>query len=127
MVELYILFFLFGIMVGSFQNVLILRLPLEQDVVFKSSHCPKCNNNLKWFHNIPLFSYFFLKGKCAFCGTKISWQYPLIELLAGLISIWLMPKNLILSHLLQYLFFFTTLIVFITHIIIDLRYKNSSK
>lgn len=123
MVELYILFFLFGIIVGSFQNVLILRLPLEQDVVFTSSHCPKCKNKLKWFHNIPLFGYLLLRGKCAFCGTKISKQYPFIELLAGLISLWLMPEKFILPHLLQYLFFFTTLIVFITHIVIDLRYK----
>jgi len=71
---------LFGLLIGSFLNVLIVRIPKDESVVFPASHCVKCGKNLKWYHNIPLFSWVFLKGKCAFCGEKISMQYPLVEL-----------------------------------------------
>jgi len=71
---------LFGLLIGSFLNVLIIRIPKEESVVFPSSHCVSCGEKLKWYHNIPLFSWIFLKGKCAFCGEKISVQYPLVEL-----------------------------------------------
>ncbi len=76
---------LFGLLFGSFLNVLILRIPKDESVVFPASHCPKCNNDLKWYHNIPLFSWLFLGGKCAFCKEKISIQYPLIELSSAII------------------------------------------
>ena len=72
--------FFIGLCIGSFLNVAILRGLVGDDVVLKRSHCPKCKNNLKWYMNIPLFSYVFLRGKCAFCKEKISIQYPLIEL-----------------------------------------------
>ena len=75
--------FLFGICIGSFLNVVILRGLSGEDIVFGRSHCPKCKNNLKWYMNIPLFSYLFLKGRCAFCKCKISIQYPIIEFLNG--------------------------------------------
>jgi leader peptidase (prepilin peptidase)/N-methyltransferase len=76
---------LFGLLFGSFLNVLIFRIPKEESVVFPSSHCPKCNSDLKWWHNIPLFSWLFLRGKCAFCKEKISFQYPLVELTSALL------------------------------------------
>jgi leader peptidase (prepilin peptidase)/N-methyltransferase len=76
---------LFGLLFGSFLNVLILRIPKEESVVFPASHCPKCNNDLKWWHNIPLLSWLLLGGKCAFCKEKISFQYPLIEFSSALI------------------------------------------
>ncbi len=76
---------LFGLLFGSFLNVLILRIPQDKSVVFPASHCPKCNNNLKWWHNIPLLSWLFLGGKCAFCKEKISFQYPLIELTSAIL------------------------------------------
>ncbi|HHD83659.1 MAG TPA: prepilin peptidase, partial [Campylobacteraceae bacterium] len=71
---------LFGLLFGSFLNVLILRIPKEESIVFPGSHCPKCNNKLKWWHNIPVLSWLMLGGKCYFCKEKISIQYPLIEL-----------------------------------------------
>ncbi len=71
---------LFGLLFGSFLNVLILRIPQEESIVFPGSHCPKCNNKLKWWHNIPVLSWLLLRGKCHFCGEKISVQYPLVEL-----------------------------------------------
>ncbi len=76
---------LFGLLFGSFLNVLIFRIPKDESVVFPSSHCPKCNSDLKWWHNIPVFSWLFLRGKCAFCKEKISFQYPLVELVSALL------------------------------------------
>ena len=76
---------LFGLLIGSFLNVLIIRIPKEESVVFPSSHCVSCGKDLKWYHNIPLFSYLFLGGKCAYCSSKISIQYPLIELSTSLL------------------------------------------
>jgi leader peptidase (prepilin peptidase)/N-methyltransferase len=74
-----------GLVFGSFLNVLISRIPKDENVAFPASHCPKCKTPLKSYHNIPLFSWLFLGGECAFCKEKISFQYPLIELLTGVI------------------------------------------
>ncbi len=82
------LFFIIGLCVGSFLNVVIIRVPKEESIVFPASHCVKCNKALKFYHNIPLISWIFLGGKCAFCKEKISIQYPIIELLSGLIFCW---------------------------------------
>jgi leader peptidase (prepilin peptidase)/N-methyltransferase len=72
---------LFGLTVGSFLNVLIYRLPRQKKFVFSRSVCPNCQNELRWYHNIPLFSFAFLLGRCAFCKAPISWRYPLVEFL----------------------------------------------
>ena len=80
-----ILIFITGLVIGSFLNVVILRTLSNESIVFPGSKCPKCQNPLKWWHNIPVFSYIFLRGKCAFCKEKISIQYPIVELLTGLI------------------------------------------
>ncbi|HET8650065.1 MAG TPA: prepilin peptidase [Gemmatimonadales bacterium] len=80
-----------GLMVGSFLNVCILRLPAEQSVVSPPSHCPRCDRGLSWYENIPVFSWIVLRGRCRGCGEPISIQYPLIELATGviwLISAW---------------------------------------
>ena len=82
-----------GLLFGSFLNVLILRIPIDKSVVFPSSACPKCNNNLKWWHNIPVLSWLILGGKCSFCKEKISIQYPIIELLSALIFALMYWKN----------------------------------
>src|SRR5574344_1755867 len=82
---LYIIIFVFiiGLCIGSFLNVVILRALSGESIVFPASHCAKCNHPLKWWHNIPVLSYIFLKGKCAFCKEKISIQYPIVELITG--------------------------------------------
>jgi len=77
--------FIFGLLFGSFLNVVILRIPRGESIVFDASYCYSCNNKLKPWHNIPLFSWLFLRGKCSFCKSKISIQYPLIEFLSGVI------------------------------------------
>ena len=76
-----------GMVVGSFLNVCIWRLPKGESVVFPPSHCPKCAYRIRWYDNIPLFSYLMLRGKCRGCGIHISLQYPLVELLNGLLTL----------------------------------------
>ncbi|TQV61435.1 MAG: prepilin peptidase [Sulfurovum sp.] len=87
-----IIVFIFGIMIGSFLNVLIYRIPKGENIAFPASHCQSCLTPLKWYHNIPIFSWLFLRGKCGFCGEKISIQYPIIEFITGLIAIALFYK-----------------------------------
>ena len=79
-----VMIFIFGIIIGSFLNVCIVRLPYEKSVIRPRSHCVKCKKTIPWYNNIPLVSYILLKGKCRFCGEKISFRYFLVELLTGL-------------------------------------------
>jgi leader peptidase (prepilin peptidase)/N-methyltransferase len=73
----------FGAMIGSFLNVLILRLPKDESVVFPGSHCPRCQTPIAGYDNIPVLSWLILGGKCRHCRERISVQYPLIELCAA--------------------------------------------
>ena len=81
---LYIAFFILGSLWGSFSNVCIYRLPNNGSVVKGRSFCPDCKNKIKWFDNIPFFSYLFLKGKCRQCSKPISFQYFIVELLTAI-------------------------------------------
>ena len=80
---LYIIIFIYGIVIGSFVNVLIYRLPLHENITTEHSHCMSCGHRLRWYDLVPLFSWVFLKGKCRYCKTKISAQYPVIEAVNG--------------------------------------------
>ena len=115
-----IVFFIFGIVIGSFLNVVILRAPKGESVVFPASHCPTCKTPLKWWHNIPIFSYIALRGKCAFCGEKISIQYPLIELMSGFIVAIVYYKNGFNIFSLMLMATFLSLLV---SSVVDLKYK----
>ena len=84
--------FILGVLIGSFLNVVIIRIPKNETVIFGGSHCTACGKNLKPWHNIPLFSWIFLRGRCSFCSAKISIQYPFIELVSGLIFLLLANK-----------------------------------
>ncbi len=84
--------FIFGIIIGSFLNVVIYRIPKGESIVFPSSKCQSCQTTLKWWHNIPIFSWLFLQGKCYFCKEKISAQYPIVEFLTGIIFVALYIK-----------------------------------
>ncbi len=87
LIEIAIIVFIFGAMIGSFLNVVIYRIPKGESIVFPSSKCQSCQNSLKWWHNIPIFSWLFLGGKCYFCKERISAQYPIVELLTGIIFV----------------------------------------
>jgi leader peptidase (prepilin peptidase) / N-methyltransferase len=84
--------FIFGSLVGSFLNVCICRMPKNESVVFPPSHCTKCDYQIRWFDNIPIISYLFLRGKCRRCGEPISLQYPLVELINGVLTLALFLK-----------------------------------
>lgn len=79
----YIIVFLYGIIVGSFLNVCIYRIPKKEKIVTVGSHCMNCNHRLRWYDLFPLFSWLVLKGKCRYCGAGISCQYPVIEAVNG--------------------------------------------
>jgi len=76
---------MFGLLIGSFLNVVIYRVPNGESIAFPASHCPICGHDLKPYDNIPVLSYLVLGGKCRYCKTKISKQYPIIEMLTGVI------------------------------------------
>ncbi len=80
----YIFIFIFGAMIGSFLNVVIHRVPLEESIVFPNSACPKCSEPIKFYDNIPIISWLFLGGKCRKCKNPISSRYPAIEFLTAL-------------------------------------------
>ncbi len=80
-----VIVFLYGLMIGSFLNVLIYRIPKHENIAVKRSHCMNCNYQLKWYDLIPLFSYIILKGRCRKCKTRISIQYPIIETVNGIL------------------------------------------
>ncbi|MFA6740705.1 MAG: prepilin peptidase [Arcobacteraceae bacterium] len=112
--------FIFGICIGSFLNVLILRLPKNESLMTARSHCPKCNHVIYWYHNIPLFSYLFLRAKCSYCGTKISFLYFFIELISGIITLALFLK---LGLNQEFIFMVLLSYVLITLSFIDFKYK----
>lgn len=82
-----VIIFLFGICIGSFLNVLIYRIPIGMDFKKGSSICTTCKHELKWYDLFPLFSWLFLRGKCRYCGAKISAIYPIVESITGLLFV----------------------------------------
>ena len=87
MLKICIFIFFFGSIIGSFLNVCIYRIPEEKNIAFPPSSCGSCNTRLKPKDLVPIFSYLFLKGKCRYCGEKVSNQYPIIEGLTGLLFV----------------------------------------
>ncbi len=79
--------FAVGSCVGSFLNVVIWRLPRGESLSYPPSHCPKCNQRLKWYDNIPVIGWIKLGGKCRFCREPISPRYPIIEAITGLLFV----------------------------------------
>jgi len=113
--------FIFGILIGSFLNVVIYRIPKGESIVFPSSKCQSCQTPLKWYHNIPIFSWLFLRGKCGFCSEKISPQYPLIELATGVIALTLFYK---LGLVWQLPIIFTVFALLLALVMIDFKYME---
>lgn len=109
-----------GLVIGSFLNVCILRIPARQSILTPRSCCPDCGQALKSYDNVPLISFLLLSGRCRFCNTSISWQYPVVEALMAAIywttwvSYGLQWKTLVL------LVFFSALIVLV---FIDLNHR----
>jgi len=95
---------LVGLCIGSFLNVVIYRLPLGQSIVSPPSRCRNCDYLLRWYDNVPVLSWVFLRARCRSCGTPVSWQYPVVELITGalfVLVVWLTPIGpLVFSRLL---------------------------
>lgn len=85
MIPLLPILFVFGAVIGSFLNVVIYRLPRKQSLSTPGSHCPRCDNPVKWYDNIPLISYALLRGQCRKCGQPITMRYPTVELLTAVL------------------------------------------
>lgn len=137
---------LFGLLIGSFLNVVIYRLPLmlqyeweeechrlpehatelgkvqpsRFDLLFPASHCPHCHHPLSWWENIPVLSFVWQRGHCRHCHTPISWQYPLIELVSALGSAWIAYSFKITPHTLMACLFFWVLL---SAVIIDFQHQ----
>lgn len=117
-----LIIFLLGLIFGSFANVIILRLNTGDGLIFKPSRCFLCGSRLRWFELIPIISFLVLRGRCAHCKSRISWQYPAVELSSGLLflSIYLiqgMPLDF--GFVLSALFFWLLLVISVY----DLRHK----
>jgi len=113
------LLFLAGIIFGSFLNVVIYRLPKGLSLIKPSSQCTHCGMSLKWHENIPLISYLFLKGKCSNCSKKISFVYPLVEIIAGLLFI---VTALYTKNTIQFVFYIVLAMLFVALIFIDFKH-----
>jgi len=116
----YLMLVLFGLAVGSFLNVVVWRLPREKSIVSPSSRCPSCDTPIRPWDNVPVISYLLLRGKCRYCGARISPRYPLVEVLnAGLWALmyWRFGMG---WHLPVYLVFVSALVA-ITFIDLDFQ------
>ena len=112
--------FLFGLLFGSFLNVLIYRLPLGKSFVAPRSRCVHCDCLIPFYNNIPVISYIFLKGKCANCKEKISVIYPFVEISTAFITLFLFIKlNLSLDFFVATIFFYLLIVLSF----IDFKYK----
>ena len=107
----YFFVILIGLCIGSFLNVCIYRIPEEQSIAFPPSHCMSCGYELKILDLFPVVSYIFLKGRCRSCGEKISIQYPIIELINGLIYLLIYMQNGYTLKTLELMIFSSLMIV----------------
>ncbi len=119
-IYVYLMVGIIGLIIGSFLNVVALRLLAEENFVKGRSMCPKCKNLIAWYDNIPVVSFLLLKGKCRKCGEKISFQYPLVELITGGIFI---AITYVFGFTLQTLFFLFLVCNLIVITITDIREK----
>ena len=117
---IYIITIAFGLIIGSFLNVCIYRIPRKESVAFPASHCPNCNTPIKPWDNIPVLSFVFLRGKCRYCKAVISWRYPLVEALTAVMFVVVVYNYSISLEALFYLLFISALIVIS---FIDLDYQ----
>lgn len=111
LIPIYIVIFLYGIVIGSFLNVCIYRIPKQENIVNVRSHCMQCGRKLGWYELIPVFSYLFLGGKCKGCKQKISVQYPIVEGANGILYVFIFVINGINVDSLLYCLLISALLV----------------
>ena len=118
MLGIEIFVFIFGLCIGSFLNVCIYRVPISKSIVYPPSSCPGCGYSIRFYDNIPILSYLWLRGKCRQCRTPISLRYPIVELMSGLFAVCAFLKFGFTGEALVYYVFIITLVV-ITYIDLD--------
>jgi len=99
---LYLFIFIFGLVIGSFLNVVIFRLEKGGKMINDRSKCLHCSRILAWYDLVPILSFIFLKGKCRYCGKPISFQYPLVELATGILFVLILDYTLQINELVNY-------------------------
>lgn len=116
-----LIFFIFGLVFGSFYNVCIYRIPRQENIAFPPSHCANCKRELKAYELIPVISYLALGGKCRGCKQKISFIYPLIELITGFIFLGMYINFGISINTFKYIILFSILLI---EAVIDIKTKE---
>jgi prepilin signal peptidase PulO-like enzyme (type II secretory pathway) len=114
---------IFGLLIGSFLNAVIYRSPRNISIVSPRSTCPNCKKTITWYENIPLLSYLFLSGKCSSCKNKISFRYPLIELICGIAAFFLIPKEITNQAITYFFFYFGVFACLLALFAIDAEHK----
>jgi len=112
--------FLFGLIIGSFLNCVIYRIEKGESFVKGRSYCPHCKHTLRWLDLVPVFSFLLLRGKCRYCHAKISVQYPLIEILTGIVFLLIFAYQF--STVFQVVFLWYIASVFIIIFVYDLKH-----
>ncbi len=121
--------FVFGLVFGSFLNVVIYRLKNGRNIIFGRSFCPKCKNLLKWYDLIPLLSFIYLRSRCRYCHKKISWHYPIVELISGLLWVLIFYKfalpagALAKAGVLDIIYYIFILSVFLVIAVCDFKWR----
>ena len=118
-----LLIFIFGLAIGSFINAAVFRLRENKSLVFDRSRCPKCGHILSWHELIPLLSFLIQLGRCRACKQKISFQYPIVELTAGILFVFVFDHSLLAGRYsldLWYLLLVFSALLFI--FVFDLKY-----
>lgn len=118
-----LLFTLFGLLVGSFLNVVIYRLPRLMSIGMSRSKCTSCGKQIHWYENIPVISYLFLRGKCSKCGSGISWRYPFVELVTALGAWFIAPEYITAESTLYFGLYFSVFCILLSQFMIDLEHK----
>lgn len=121
MILICIIFFILGALVGSFLNVVILRLPRGEEIIKHRSHCPKCKKTLSWWELVPIISYILLYGRCRNCGDRISPQYILVELATAILFL-VLYLNFGLTFFTGYLLIVTCFLIVI--FVYDLKHME---
>jgi leader peptidase (prepilin peptidase)/N-methyltransferase len=111
---------LLGVCVGSFLNVCLVRWKSGENISIPASHCPSCHHFLRWYENVPVISFFALSGKCHYCKTPISWQYPIVEISTALLFSFCTFRFSDPAMILSSCFFVVFLILLVTS---DLKWK----
>lgn len=123
MIALVVISTIFGSMIGSFLNALSYRLPIKKSIANGRSKCPGCDKVIKWYYNIPIFSYIYLRGKCSRCDFKIPKSYFAVEVVMAIYGFLMSPTSLTSEAALSYLFNISVFASFVLIIVIDLKHK----